>query len=94
MFIYVALPTTHPTVPAQADGQYAHLLTLSHIAPNARPSYESEFETSGSDVRFHLVKADRDTRGIEALDQKDVAAVGSLTGARPLLLVFHPLTLS
>jgi hypothetical protein len=93
--IYVAPSTTHPTVFARTDDQYAHLLTLSGIIPNALPSYEnmtpSEFDTFLHEMEPDIRAADRDMREIEALDQKGVAAVGKLTSACPSLLVFHPL---
>jgi len=67
------------------DDQYAHLLTLSGIIPNALPSYEdmtpSEFETFLQEMEPDIRAADRDMREIEALDQKGVAAVGKLTSA-------------
>jgi len=63
--------------------QYAHLLTLSGIIPNALPSYESmtpsEFETFLQEMEPDIRAADRDMREIEALDQKGVATVGKLT---------------
>ena len=93
--IYVAPSTTHPTVFARTDDQYAHLLTLSGIIPNALPSYEnmtpSEFDTFLHEMEPDIRAADRDMREIEALDQKGVAAVGKLTSACSPLPVFHPL---
>lgn len=63
--------------------QYAHLLTLSGIIPNALPSYDdmtpSEFETFLQEMEPDIRAADRDMHEIEALDQKGVAAVGKLT---------------
>ena len=79
--------TTHLTVSTRTDDQYAHLLTLSGIIPNALPSYEnmtpSEFETFLQEMEPDIRAADRDMREIEALDQKGVAAVGKLTSACP-----------
>lgn len=70
------------------DDQYAHLLTLSGIIPNAMPSYEnmtpSEFETLLQEMEPDIRAADRDMREIEALDQKGVAAVGKLTSPCPV----------
>lgn len=79
--------TIHLTVFTRTDDQYAHLLTLSGIIPNALPSYEnmtpSEFETFLQEMEPDIRAADRDMREIEALDQKGVAAVGKLTSACP-----------
>ena len=90
-------PSAHPsamhlTVSIRVDDQYAHLLTLSGIIPNALPSYEnmtpSEFETFLQEMEPDIRAADRDMREIEALDQKGVAAVGKLTSACPALRLF------
>ena len=80
--------TTHLTVSIWTDDQYAHLLTLSGIIPNALPAYEnmtpSEFETFLQEMEPDIRAADRDMREIEALDQKGVAAVGKLTSTCPV----------
>ena len=80
----------------RTDDQYAHLLTLSGIIPNAMPSYEdmtpSEFETFLQEMEPDIRAADRDMREIEALDQKGVAAVGKLTSACPALYTYQTLT--
>ena len=87
-------PRKHLTVSTRTDDQYAHLLTLSGIIPNALPSYEnmtpSEFETFLQEMEPDIRAADRDMREIEALDQKGVAAVGKLTSVCSPL-PFHPL---
>ena len=83
-----SLSTTHLTVSTRIDDQYAHLLTLSGIIPNALPSYEnmtpSEFETFLQEMEPDIRAAERDMREIEVLDQKGVTAVGKLTSVCPV----------
>ena len=96
--ICIALFTIHLTLSTRIDDQYAHLLTLSGIIPNALPSYEnmtpSEFETFLQEMEPDIRAADRDMREIEAFDQKGIAAVGKLTSTCPSPLVFNPLVRS
>ena len=88
-------PSAHPsamhlTISIRIDDQYAHLLTLSGIIPNALPSYEnmtpSEFETFLQEMEPDIRAAERDMREIEVLDQKGVTAVGKLTSVCPAAL--------